>query len=177
MKRPSLLIYAIGNSASALGITIYCGIVTYQWWLGQIPSGWVPVLTLVAVVVAIDANQKLTAYGNWNRAWSAMSGDGSGRRRWPYLRLWLALCTWLFMVQHLWGLNYQVPRNQILLGWFVAVHVVALACIWWRRRKTRAASQPRTEKPSVVSIAISVPRHSPGAREIIRALPAYCARL
>jgi hypothetical protein len=177
MNRPHIFYYAIGNPLSALALTGYGGFLIYQWWIGQMSGGAVA-LAVFVIGTAMNANQKITDYGNWKRSWDAMGG-GSGRWFWVWLWIKLhkpiAVLIWFGGAYGLTRLNPHRPETPLAIASFTigsaTIVIAGLYRLWrrfWRRR-------PRKIVP--VAISLQVPRKSPGPRQFNKGMPAYCARL
>ena len=174
MRKPRTAVFVLGHPASVVAIVGISGLMTYQWWVGELQSVWIPILAFFACGAVMNASQKRTAFREWKQSWDIMGGappPRPGRMGMVvYLAIWAVIA--IVLVNQL---DYHRPLHLVGLISFAAATLLMLRQVFPRR--ARAARQQRSGKPAIVTAVPAVPRHSPSVAQAAQALPAYCAGL
>ena len=180
MRKPPASVYLLGSSPGMVAVIGGTCLVIYQWWIGQVASGWVPLLAVLAAGAAVRANERLTSYRKWKEAWESMGGSApksAGRpSRKSSMRVVVCVVLWPLMAIGLLGMNYHNrPDHAVMAGCFVVGNLVLLGRAFRARRQSTARAKP--QKLVMVSTPLPVPRSSPSVQQCLQVLPGYCGRL
>jgi membrane protein implicated in regulation of membrane protease activity len=175
MKRPGAFTYLVGNPLSALAILGFAGFLVYQWWIGQ--SSYAALMVAVVLTgVAMNANQQIADFNSWKRSWDAMGGIAPGRR-WTWLRKPLAGLIWLGGAYGATKLDPHRPETQFAITAYAIGSALIVVIMLYRLGRRWVRRRPRRQKEVPVSIALRVPRRSPGPQQFYKGVPVYCAKL
>ena len=177
MRRPNAVTYLVGNTASTLAILAGGGFLIYRWWIGAVATDWAPAIGLFLIILAANANQRLTTYRNWKRAWDAMEGSAPPPAAQGRLRTVMGLVLLAGVGVLLLRLDLRQPAHQFAAASYLLSWVVLLGAGLWRRwgRRSPRESASRFDQP--VTVSLPVARGSPDLKQIYAKLPAYCSRL
>lgn len=177
MRRPNAATYLLGNSAGALAIIAVGGFLIYRWWIGAVATDWAPVIGLFLIILAANANQRLTSYRNWKRAWDAMEGSAPPPAAQGRLRTAMGMVLLAGVGVLLLRLDLRQSAHQFAAASYVLSWVVLLGATLWRRWRQRSPRESASRFDQPVTVSLPVARGSPGLPQIYANLPAYCRSL
>jgi uncharacterized membrane protein YbhN (UPF0104 family) len=176
MKRPSVLTYVLGNTFCLLAILAGGGFFIYQWWHG-LGSDIVPIVAGLLMIMAVNAGQRLSEYGNWKRAWDAMADNAPPPRRRGRWRPVVGTLILALYALALVGLDYSRPKNVLAAVCFGVTILILIGATIYRAAKRKSGDRARPTADVPVTISLPVPRTSPDIQQMYQGLPDYCAKL
>ncbi len=177
MNRPSSLTCFLGHWVVTLGVLAIGGLLLFQWWQGQVDSDILPAVAAVVMISAANANQKLTEYKNWKRAWDALGGVSTRRKQHRLSRQMLGFLLWLVTALALTTLDRSQPKTVVAISCYGLATLPLVVWLVFQYRRQRGPDRKGPGKEFIVSVSLGVPWRSPGTRQFTRGLPAYCSRL
>lgn len=182
MRRPSSLIFLIGNPVSALAIFAGTAVVVYQWWFGR-AADIAAILAVFGLMITINASDQVTNYHHWKREWDALEGRSTGTRLSPSAvrigHIVVGTAIWAAMA---YGALHMKPgpNTQIAVLSFWGGSALLIAGAIYRLWKGRAGKRPAQRRAPVdvpVEVMVIAPPRSPSVNAAIGALPGFCRRL
>ena len=135
-----------------------------------------PVGAVLAMIAAANANRQVTEYKNWKRAWDALGGARATRSK-THWGIYICTPIWMLTGAIIFSLDHDHPDRAVAIVCFAVVSTCLFIWIWYRDYRQKNPSRARPRKEALVAISLSVPRKSPGAKDIYKGLPGYCTRL